>query len=113
LSAEIKEDGVYLPVRRDNVLIQLPIAEIESVEVYQDVAIVRLERQELSTRMTAQEFSRYLGNCFLRIGDGLFVNKSMISKVTEGILYMASGREHVLPNTRRRSITGQLKRCRR
>ena len=99
-----QEDNAYLPVIKDG-----RVTEIECVEIYDQVVIVRLQYQELRTRMTAGHIKKCLGERFLNVGDGLLINKKLIQNVSEGILYMKSGREHVLPLYERKKLTEQVK----
>ena len=105
-----QEDSTYLPVIREGKIAEIPVDQIECVEIYNQVVIVRLQYQELRTRMTAEHIKKCLGDRFLNVGDGLLVNKKLIQSVSEGILYMKSGREHVLPLYERKKLTEQIRR---
>ena len=104
-----QEDNAYLPVIKDGRVTEIPVDQIECVEIYDQVVIVRLQYQELRTRMTAGHIKKCLGERFLNVGDGLLINKKLIQNVSEGILYMKSGREHVLPLYERKKLTEQVK----
>lgn len=104
-----QEDNAYLPVIKDGRITEIPVDQIECVEIYDQVVIVRLQYQELRTRMTAGHIKKCLGERFLNVGDGLLINKKLIQNVSEGILYMKSGREHVLPLYERKKLTEQVK----
>ena len=104
-----QEDNAYLPVIKDGRITEIPVDQIECVEIYDQVVIVRLQYQELRTRMTAGHIKKCLGDRFLNVGDGLLINKKLIQNVSEGILYMKSGREHVLPLYERKKLTEQVK----
>ena len=105
-----QEDSTYLPVIREGKIAEIPVDQIECVEIYNQVVIVRMQYQELRTRMTAEHIKKCLGDRFLNVGDGLLVNKKLIQSVSEGILYMKSGREHVLPLYERKKLTEQIRR---
>ena len=107
--ARAQEDNAYLPVVKEGKIAEVPVEQIECVEIYDQVVIVRLQYQELRTRMTAGHIKKCLGERFLNVGDGLLINKKLIQNVSEGILYMKSGREHVLPLYERKKLTEQVK----
>ena len=45
----------------------------------------------------------------MNIGDVLLVNKKMIRRVADGIIYMKSGREYVMPLYERKKLTEQIR----
>ena len=60
-----QEDNAYLPVIKDGRITEIPVDQIECVEIYDQVVIVRLQYQELRTRMTAYKemFRRTVPEC--------------------------------------------------
>ena len=107
--AGAQEDNAYLPVVKEGKIVEVPVEQIECVEIFNQVVIVRLQYQELQTKMTQEHIKKCLGERFLNVGDGLLINKKLIQNVSEGILYMKSGREHVLPLYERKKLTEQVK----
>lgn len=105
-----QEDTAYLPVIREGEITEVPIEQIECVEIYGQVAIVRLQYQELQTRLSPECIKECLGERFLDVGDELLVNKKLIHRVSDGVLYMKSGRQHVLPLYERKRLTVQIRR---
>ena len=106
---EAQEDSAYLPVIKEGKITEVPVDKIECVEMFNQVVIVRLQYQELQTKMTREHIKKCLEKRFLSIGDVLLVNKKMIRQVADGKIYMNSGREYILPLYERKKLTEQIK----
>ena len=85
------------------------VEKIHYIEIYNQIRIVKLQYQELQTRMTTEHLMKRLGNRFLRIGDSLLVNKSFIHRVVDGVLFMKDGRQLVLPRESRGELVDQIR----
>ena len=107
--AGAQEDNAYLPVVKEGKIAEVPVEQIECVEIFNQVVIVRLQYQELQTKMTQEHIKKCLGKRFMNIGDVLLVNKKMIRRVADGIIYMRSGREYVMPLYERKKLTEQIR----
>ena len=107
--AGAQEDNAYLPVVKEGKIAEVPVEQIECVEIFNQVVIVRLQYQELQTKMTQGHIKKCLGKRFMNIGDVLLVNKKMICRVADGIIYMKSGREYVMPLYERKKLTEQIR----
>ena len=107
--ARAQEDNAYLPVVKEGKIAEVPVEQIECVEIFNQVVIVRLQYQELQTTMTQEHIKKCLGKRFMNIGVVLLVNKKMIRRVADGIIYMKSGREYVMPLYERKKLTEQIR----
>ena len=107
--AGAQEDNAYLPVVKEGKIAEVPVEQIECVEIFNQVVIVRLQYQELQTKMTQEHIKKWLGKRFMNIGDVLLVNKKMIRRVADGIIYMKSGREYIMPLYERKKLTEQIR----
>lgn len=103
-----KEDDSFLPVIRNGKIEEIPVEQIECIEIYNQISIVRLQYQELQTRMLPEHMKKRLGDRFLSVGAGLLVNKKFISRVSHGILYMKNGKELVLPLEDRKKLVDRI-----
>ena len=53
-----QEDNAYLPVIKDGRITEIPVDQIECVEIYDQVVIVRLQYQELRTRLGINDLDK-------------------------------------------------------
>lgn len=79
--AEMDGLRLYVEMRENEKWEKIPVDQIECVEIYDQVVIVRLQYQELRTRMTAEHIKKCLGERFLNVGDGLLINKKLTEQV--------------------------------
>lgn len=106
---KMKEDEELLPVIRNGNIEEVPIDQIQYVEIYNQIRIVKTQYQELQTRMTTEHLTKRLGNRFLAIGDSLLVNKAFIRGVVNGVLYMKDDRQLVLPRESRGELVSLIR----
>lgn len=106
---KMEEDEESLPVIRNGHIGEVPIDQIQYVEIYNQIRIVKTQYQELQTRMTTEYLTKRLGNRFLAIGDSLLVNKAFIREVVNGVLYMKDDRQLVLPRESRGELVSLIR----
>lgn len=109
LFSGVDADEQFLPVISNGKIGEVPMEQIQYIEIYNQIRIVRTQYQELQTRMTAEHLMKRLGNRFLEIGDSLLVNKASIREVVGGVLYMKDGRQLVLPQESRGELVNRIR----
>lgn len=109
LSRELVQATEYLSVMKEDKRIEVPIDKIQYIEIYNQIGMIRMQHQELETRMTLEQMKNSLGDVFLQMGASLLVNKKHMIDVTDGILYMENGGQLVLPRRGRQELVCQIK----
>lgn len=106
---KMEDDEKSLPVIKNGHIEEVPIEQIQYVEIYNQIRIVKTQYQELQTRMTTEYLTKRLGNRFLAIGDSLLINKAFICGVANGVLYLKNDRQLMLPRDNRGELVSLIR----